>query len=92
MFSIAASAYNINIVGHSTVNLGPAIKENGVLLSEKYATNSKLTEALGNKANSADVYSTKDADEKFAVKSGGLSQFVSKTTVLQPMPLSYRGL
>lgn len=80
VFSIAASAYNINIVGHSTVNLGPAIKENGVLLSEKYATNSKLNEALNKKANSADVYSTKDADEKFAVKSGGLLQFVSQTT------------
>ena len=49
VFSIAASAYNINIVGHSTVNLGPAIKENGVLLSEKYATNSKLNEALNKK-------------------------------------------
>lgn len=78
-FSISAPAYNINIVGHSTVNIGPAIMENGVLLSEKYATVSKMNDALGKKADSSKVYFIDKADEKFATKAGGLSQFVSKT-------------
>lgn len=79
IFSISASAYNISIAGHSTVNIGPAIMENGVLLSEKYATISKLTEGLEKKASLLDVYTKEQANEKFAVKNGGLSQFVTST-------------
>lgn len=79
IFSISASAYSISIAGHSTVNIGPAIMENGVLLSEKYATVTKLTEGLRGKANSSDVYTIVQANEKFAVKAGGLSQFVTAT-------------
>lgn len=78
-FSISASAYNISIAGHTTVNIGPAIMENGVLLSEKYATTTKLTEGLEKKANSSDVYTQDQANEKFAVKNRGLSQFVTPT-------------
>lgn len=76
-FSISASAYNISIAGHTTVNIGPAIMENGVLLSEKYATVTKLTEGLEEKANSSDVYTKTQANEKFAVKTAGLLQFVT---------------
>lgn len=78
-FSISASAYNISIVGLTTVNIGPAIMENGTLLSEKYATIDTFTKALKNKANSSDVYTTIKADEKFATKGTGLLQFRSET-------------
>lgn len=76
-FSISASAYNISIAGHTTVNIGPAIMENGVLLSEKYATVINLTEGLEKKANSSDVYTQTQANKKFAVKTEGLLQFVT---------------
>lgn len=78
-FSISASAYNISIVGLTTVNIGPAIMENGTLLSEKYATIDALTKALKNKANSSDVYTAIQADKKFATKGTGLLQFRSET-------------
>lgn len=76
-FSISSSAYNISIAGHTTVNIGPAIMENGVLLSEKYATITNLTEGLEKKANSSDVYTQTQANKKFAVKTEGLLQFVT---------------
>lgn len=79
VFSISVPLYNINIAGHTTVNIGPAIRENGKLLSEKYVLATNFTTELGKKANTADVYTTTKADEKFAVKSGGLAQFVSGT-------------
>lgn len=79
IFSIAASEYNINIVGLTTVNIGPAIMENGVLLSEKYVAVGTFTKTLKEKANLSDVYSIANADQKFAVKAGGLEQFVSAT-------------
>ena len=78
-FSISASSYNISIVGLTTVNIGPAIMENGTLLSEKYATIDALTKALKNKANSSDVYTAIQADKKFATKGAGLMQFRSET-------------
>lgn len=79
VFSVAVPLYNIHIAGHTTVNIGPAIMENGKLLSEKYVLATNFTTELGKKANTADVYTTTKADEKFAVKSGGLAQFVSGT-------------
>ncbi len=80
IFSVASSVYNISITGGRTVNIGPAIMENGQLLSEKYVTQIRMTEELSKKANSNNVYSTVKADEKFAIKTGGLSQFVNTTT------------
>lgn len=76
-FSISCPNYNINIVGGTFVNIGPAIKEGGVLLSEKYAQITSMNTALANKANLTDVYSTTQADSKFAIKAGGLTQFVN---------------
>lgn len=79
IFSISASSYNIDIIGHTVVNIGPAIKENGVLLSERYVLQTSLTTALATKADTNEVYSIQQADSKFAVKAGGLSQFVTDT-------------
>lgn len=70
---------DVHIVGQSSVNIYPAIKENGTLLSEKYVLASTYTAAIGKKANSTDVYSKTDADNTFAKKTGGLSQFVNTT-------------
>lgn len=78
VFSISAPSYNIHLVGHATVNIGPAIMENGKLLSEKYVLATNFMTELSKKANTKDVYTTTQANEKFAVKSGGLSQFVSE--------------
>lgn len=79
VFYIASSSYNIAISGSNSVNIGPAIMENGKLLSEKYVLQTKLTEALNKKANSSEVYSTEQANQKFATKDGGLIQFVTAT-------------
>lgn len=77
IFSLKVPLYNIDIIGHTAVNIGPSIKENGVLLSEKYVLQANLTELLNTKANATNVYSIEAANNKFAVKNGGLAQFVS---------------
>lgn len=77
VFSISAPLYNLSIMGHTSVNIGPAIMENGQLLSEKYVLATKFATELNKKANTASVYTMNQANEKFATKTGGLSQFVS---------------
>lgn len=78
-FSINVPLYGIEIIGASTVNIGPKIMENGVLLSERYVLQTTMTTELGKKANTADVYTKIQANQKFASKDGGLSQFVTAT-------------
>lgn len=80
IFEIKNTIANISITGYEAVDIGPAIKENGTLLSEKYATNTKLTELLQKKADTTTVYTTTQADNKFATKDGGLSQFATTFT------------
>ncbi len=77
IFSVAVPSFNIDIIGHSAVNIGPAIKENGTLLSEKYVLQTSFETALDLKANADKVYSIDKANLKFATKSGGLSQFIT---------------
>lgn len=76
-FRITNNVAAVIITGQDYVDLGPVIKENGVLLSDKYVTKTALTEALGDKAGSDAVYSKTAADDKFAAKTGGLVQFVT---------------
>lgn len=78
-FSIKSLGYNIEISGGSVVNIGPAIQEGGVLLSDKYVLQTNLTKELAKKANTSDIYTTQQANQKFAVKDGGLAQFVTNT-------------
>lgn len=80
VFELSVPLYNISITGHGTVNIGPAIMEGGVLLSEKYITTTKFIESINQKANSADVYTTSQANNRFGAKGGGLAQFVSSNT------------
>ena len=83
IFEIKNTIANITITGLEAVDLGPAIKENGVLLSEKYATNTNLTKVLETKANTSAVYTTTQADTKFASKNGGFTQFATAHTKAQ---------
>ena len=76
LFEIKNTIANIAITGYDAVDIGPAIKENGVLLSTKYALVANMTKALGLKADSSTVYTTTQVDKKFAAKSGGFTQFV----------------
>lgn len=78
-FNISSASNNIRIMGATFVNIGPAIKENGVFLSERYAKITDVNAALNKKANTSDVYSVEQANTRFAVKTGGLSQFVTAT-------------
>lgn len=72
----------IHVSEGNYVNIGPAIKENGTLLSDKYASKSGTTTSLSLKANAADVYKKTEvytqaqANAKFATIAGGLTQFV----------------
>lgn len=76
-FSLSCLLNNVIIRGYSTVNIGPAIMENGVLLSEKYALQTNVTSELAKKANSADVYTQSQANAKFGLQGAGLTQFIS---------------
>lgn len=66
------------IVARNFVNICPAIRENGMLLSDKYVLKSDMNTSLGTKANSSDVYSKSESDEKYALLAGGLKQFVTE--------------
>lgn len=77
VFEIKNAIANISITGLEAVNIGPAIKENGVLLSNKYVTVTNLERLLAEKAGVSSVYTATQADNKFAVKNGGLSQFIT---------------
>lgn len=66
---------DVSVVGQNAVDLGPVIKEGGVLLSEKYVTKTFLTAQLQSKTDGNAVYTKEQSDEKFATIEGGLSQF-----------------
>ncbi len=80
VFEIRNSIANISIMGYDAVDIGPVIKENGQLLSVKYVTATKLNELLEHKADTSVVYTQTQADDKFATKNGGLSQFAKTYT------------
>jgi hypothetical protein len=80
IFSIHNSLGDVDITGLEAVNLGPAIKENGTLLSNKYAQKTTVDTEFKKYAKSDDVYFKTDADKTFAKITGGLSQFVTGST------------
>lgn len=79
IFSIVNNVSDIVITGASSVSIGPVIKENGVLLSAKYALIDSVSKALAKKADADKVYSATNADNTFAKKASGLSQFITTT-------------
>jgi hypothetical protein len=80
VFEIRNSLANVLITGLEAVNLGPAIMENGTLLSTKYTLKTDFDTTTGKLAASDNVYSKTDANSTFATFSGGLSQFVKSPT------------
>lgn len=80
VFEINNAIADINIIAQEAVNIGPAIKENGSLLSEKYLTRSDFTTAHANKADASSVYTKTEANNLFATKAGGFTQFVDNST------------
>lgn len=86
VFTIKNLIGDIAIIGGDYVNIGPAIKENGTLLSEKYASKTSTQTSLNGKAEAKDVYtktetySTEEVDNKFAKKAGGFTQFIAGET------------
>lgn len=75
-FTIANVLGDIAITGSSYIDLGPAIKENGTLLSDKYVLKSTYTSDMNDKANASNVYTKSAADQRYGRLSNGLSQFV----------------
>lgn len=71
---------NVHIVGKESVNLYPAIKENGVLLSEKYVLSTTFTTELQKKVDTDKVYTKTVADGRFSQITKGFAPFVGPTS------------
>ena len=76
-FQIVNKISDISILGQEAVNIGPAIKENGILLSTKYVLASDHANDMVTKADASSVYTIKMADANFATKKGGFNQFIN---------------
>lgn len=75
-FRLVDNTSDINITGLTSVNIGPAIKEDGILLSNKYVLKTDYDTKIASLALSSSVYSKSDADTTFGKLNGGLKQFV----------------
>lgn len=74
----------IDITGTSYVNIGPAIKENGTLLSEKYVLRSSLPDwVFGNAPDSG--MTQEMCDSRYARLTNGLSQFIRGANTAQAL-------
>lgn len=85
MFRIVNNIASIELTGVEFVNIGPAIQENGVLLSEKYVLSKKLTELVKNKAETKNTYSKTDVDNNFASKVNGFTQFITEDNTVEKL-------
>ena len=76
-FSITDTNGNINITAGTgkAVNIGPAIKEGGTLLSSKYVQRSELQQWVFGSAPSTGMTQSQ-CDNRYARLSNGLSQFI----------------
>ncbi len=77
VFTLSNSVGSIKIQGLEFVDIAPAIKENGVLLSERYVLKTTFTTELNKKMDKTSVFTQEEANRKFATLSGGLIQFVN---------------
>lgn len=78
-FRITNNLSSVFIYGasNSFVDLGPAIKENGQLLSEKYVLKSSFNTAMSDTAKNADVFSKTQSDARYAQLSNGFADYIS---------------
>lgn len=84
-FCIKSSVGSINITAVDSVNIGPAIRENGILLSEKYCLVANMAIELANYAKKADVYTKGEINSGYAKLSSGLTQFVNSVNTVQKL-------
>lgn len=82
-YAIKSTSSNLTIQGLAYVDIYPAIKEGGVLLSEKYITNNKFNDALNKKADKEEIYTRTYIDSTFANVNKGFSQFIEHNAVEQ---------
>ena len=76
-FEIDSDLESVMISAKTFVDLGPSIKENGRLLSEKYVLTSNYNTAMSKKAGVEQVYLRDDANNTFGSKNGGFTQFIT---------------
>jgi hypothetical protein len=79
VFEIYNDLESISITGSGFVNIGPVIKENGILLSDKYVQKTTIETELKKYVKKDDVFTSTDVNKTFAKLSEGLSQFVAGT-------------
>lgn len=75
---IANVGGSIKLQSKESVDIGPAIKEGGVLLSEKYVTSQQHAIDLRQKVNADKVFSKEESDEKYIKIAKGLQE-IAKT-------------
>ena len=79
IFVLSNSVGSIKIQGLEFVDIVPVIKENGVLLSDKYVLKTDYESAMDEKMDKTSVYSQAQANQKFATLTGGLAQFINNS-------------
>lgn len=67
----------IQIEGVDFVNIAPIIQENGQPLSEKYVLKTTFDTSIKKKVDATLVYTQTECNQKFAIKNGGLAQFIT---------------
>lgn len=79
IFVLSNSVGSIKIQGLEFVDIVPVIKENGVLLSDKYVLKADYESAMDEKMDKTSVYTQAQANQKFATLTGGLAQFINNS-------------
>jgi hypothetical protein len=79
IFVLSNSVGSIKIQGLEFVDIVPVIKENGVLLSDKYVLKTDYESAMDEKVDKTSVYTQAQANQKFATLTGGLAQFINNS-------------
>lgn len=79
IFVLSNSVGSIKIQGLEFVDMIPVIKENGVLLSDKYVLKTDYESAMDEKMDKTSVYTQAQANQKFATLTGGLTQFINNS-------------
>lgn len=79
MFRISNTLAGVSIYGatNSSVDLGPTIKENGQLLTDKYLQITNFNNTIANYIKSADVYNKTASDGRFSKVADGFSGYIS---------------
>lgn len=79
IFRISNTLAGVGIYGadSSFVDLGPAIKENGQLLTDKYVLRSDFDNTISTLATTANTYTKEQSDSRFSQLSKGFADYVS---------------